>query len=146
MKLGGLWGRRSAVASVPPDAPGDTKPDVEAPTWLPDPEQVAALDMRRRELLTISNRLGRVDRFSRANAFGAAGTLFAGGALAGTFGLYAFLAQKPNPDLAARLIYFGSLGIAVLVAGLCFLGFVAARTERSDTVGAIKEDQDELLK
>lgn len=97
-------------------------------------------------MLTISNRLGRVDRFSQAHAFGAAGTLFAGGALAGIFGMYAFLAQKPNPDLAARLIYFGSLGIAVLVAGLCFLGFVVARKERSDTVGAIKEDLDELLK
>jgi hypothetical protein len=102
--------------------------------------------MRRRELLTISRRLGRVDRFSRANIFGAVGTLFAGAALAGAFGLFPFLSQKENPDLSARLIYFGSLGAAVLIALLCGIGFLVARKERSDTVAAIKEDLDELLK
>jgi hypothetical protein len=96
-------------------------------------------------MLTISKRLGRVDRFSRANAFGAAGTLFAGGAFAGAFGLEPFLSQKPKPGTESQLIYFGALGVAVLIAGLCLLAFVVARKERSDTVAAIKEDLDGLL-
>jgi hypothetical protein len=147
-----LLGRPSAPTVSPPEVASNdmaTEPAIAPgtePAWRADPAQVAEVrDMRRRELMTISRRLGRLDRRPRGQLYDWAGTLLLGGAVGGGFGLIPFLEQKPNPDTVDRLIYFGLLGVAVLVAYVCFRAARDARAERADTVVAIKEDLDELM-
>lgn len=101
--------------------------------------------MRRRELLGISRRLGRVDKRPRGRVYELAATLVAGGMIGGAFGLIPFLDQTPNPGTVDRLIYFGLLGVAALIAYVCLRASKDAGAERSETVVAIKEDLDQLL-
>lgn len=116
------------------------------PTWHPDPAQVAVMvKMRRRELLNISRRLGRLDNRPRSRFYEAAATLFAGAVLGGGFGLIPFLDQKPNPGTVDRLIYFGLMVLAGVVAYLCWRASRDTDAERSDTVDAIKDDLDQLM-
>lgn len=101
--------------------------------------------MRRRELLGISKRLGRVDNKPRGRGWEIAATLLIGGVLGGAFGLLPFLDQTPNPGTVDRLIYFGLLGFGVLLARLCWRAAKDTDGERADTVAAIKEDLDQLM-
>jgi hypothetical protein len=118
----------------------------EEPTWHPDPAQIATMvKMRRRELLSISRRLDRVKNKPRGRAYEIAATLLVGGVIGGAFGLLPFLAQRPNPDTVDRFIYFGLLGVGLLLARVCWRAASDMSEERTDTVAAIKEDLDHLL-
>ncbi len=113
--------------------------------WRPRPEHGATVAMRRRELLTISRRLGRVDERPRGRLWEVAATLLAGSVTAGAIGLIPFLGQQANPDTVERLIYFGLLGVGVGAAYLCFRASRHIKEANSDTVLAIKADVDLLL-
>jgi hypothetical protein len=123
-----------------------TREGGEESIWRPDPAQVAVMaEMRRRELLGISKRLGRVDKKPRGRLYEVIAILFAGGLLGGAFGLLPFLAQKPSPSVVDKLIYFGLLGFAAAIAFVCWRASKDTDAERTDTVVAIKEDLDQLL-
>jgi hypothetical protein len=111
----------------------------------PDSSDIAEIfGMRWRELDTISKRLQRMTKFRWDKLFTAAFVLLAGGAGGAGFGLIPFLSQDP-PD-RDKWEYIALIGIAGFVAVLCGVASLCIRGERDDSVSAIKEDLDTLLK
>lgn len=136
---------RELTAGAPPPGEGTVPPGTE-PTWRPDPAQVAEIaKMRRRELVAISKRLGRLDNRPRGRRWEVVATLLAGGVIAGGVGLLPFLEQAKNPSTVDRLIYFGTLGLMAIGAYVCWRASRDMGDERTDTVRAIKDDLDQLL-
>src|SRR4051794_36103338 len=82
----------------------------------PDPVSVATMsDLRHREVLTISTRLGRMASPSKVNRYGWAGSILIGAVLGGGFGLIPFFSQTPRPSQLAQVIYLGLLAFALIL-------------------------------
>lgn len=96
-----------------------------------------------RWLRELSVRLGRLDRPPRSRAWREAAILLAGSALAGGFGLLAFLASDPSST--ALTLYVAALGACVLTSILCGLSAKSTSEERADSVGDIRRALDDLL-
>lgn len=112
----------------------------------PSPEAVAELSkLRRRDLLSISKRLGRLKSRSWGRWFAAVGLALFGAVIGGGFGLIPFLGADPGPSDTGKIAYFALMLIALILAVVCGLATLATEDERADSIAAIKEDLDDLL-
>jgi len=78
--------------------------------------------------------------------FRGAAILLLGGVLGGAFGLIPFLSTDPSPSRASKVVYFGLLGVGVLLSAICGAAGLAIKSERDESVSSIKEAVDDLLK
>jgi hypothetical protein len=115
------------------------------PKMVPDPEAVATAEMTHADLTEVSTRLGRVTKISWAAVFASFGVLVLGAAFGGIYGLIAFLDSTPNPSVQERALYFGALGVGLLIGGGSIVGSFFMRKERSESVRDIKADLDKKL-
>jgi hypothetical protein len=116
------------------------------PTQLhPDSRDIAEVfGMRWRELDSISKRLERMAKFRWDKVFTGLFVLLLGGSAGAAFGLIPFLATKPSAHSKHEYLFL--IGIAIIVAALCGIASLCIKGERDDSVAAIKEDLDTLLK
>jgi hypothetical protein len=117
----------------------------ERPKMAPVPEAVATAEMTHSDLKEVSARLGRVTKLSWASVFASLGVLALGAALGGVYGLISVLDASPHPDAQERVIYFGALGVGLIVGLGSVAGAFFMRKERAETVDGIKTDLDKKL-
>ncbi|HEY7830254.1 MAG TPA: hypothetical protein VIC06_06785 [Solirubrobacteraceae bacterium] len=128
------------------DGPRPTFLDGRPPQLPASPRSIAELqNVRHRDLMTFSTRLGRLGQRQRDRLFANLSMLFAGGAVGGFFGFYAFTSTKPSPSGHAEALYIALLGAALALALCCGCASRCIREEREESVRAIKEDIDTLL-
>jgi hypothetical protein len=102
--------------------------------------------LRHKDLKDLSKRLGRCGKWHWANVLLALALLILGADAGGWVAMWPYVSTNPAPSHENQLIYvviMVGLGLVGLVA-LC--GALAARSERSESVGNIKEDLDDMLK
>ena len=132
----------SDVATPDISAGPDTR--LTTPVLQPRPEAIQELaGMRHRELLVLSDRLGRMSNKKWDRVFTGLALLFAGGVLGGGFGLIPFLAAE-HTKVQSRA-YVAAIVVAVAIAILCALASLAVKSEREDSCEAIKADLDKIL-
>jgi hypothetical protein len=102
--------------------------------------------LRGEELMEVSRRLGRMSKRRWDRWFTGAGVLLAGGLIGGAFGLIPFLTANPGPTAKAKIIYLGALAASFVLAVVCGLASLGIKGQREDSVTAIKEDFDRMLR
>lgn len=110
------------------------------------PEEVVELaQLRRREVVALSDRLARVASEGRAKPWSAAGSILVsvgGGALIAAVPL---LSSTERWDSWVVPTYAVAVVILFVLSALCWLAARTVRLERADSVAAIKIDLDRLL-
>jgi hypothetical protein len=96
--------------------------------------------------MTISKRLGRLGKRRLDRWFAGACVLLIGGVIGGVFGYIAFVNTTPPPASHAKTEYVVVLVVAFVIGVVCGLAALAIREERDESIKAIKEDLDSLLK
>ena len=96
--------------------------------------------------MTISTRLGRLSKRHWDRWFAGACALTIGAAVSGVFGYLAFTGSRVQPSAHAKTLYLALLIAGFVVGALCGAASLAIKSEREDSVAAIKEDLDSLLK
>jgi hypothetical protein len=96
--------------------------------------------LRRSELESISDRLGRMSRIQWDRFWYAAAGVFLGAGLGGGFALLAV--ESPTTSQLHR-VWFG-ITAAVFIALVCFLAGLSTKSQRDDSIAAIKMDLDKI--
>jgi hypothetical protein len=115
------------------------------PKMEPTPELIATAEMTHSDLMEVSTRLGRVTKISWAAVWATVGVLALGGVIGGIYGLIGFLDQMANPDPDERVIYFGALGLGLIIGVGCIAAACFIRGARAESVKDIKTDFDKKL-
>jgi hypothetical protein len=95
--------------------------------------------LRRREMASISERLGRLPRMPWSRVWGGLAAILFGAAIGGAVSA---LQLSPHTD---KGIYWGIVGGTFLFGLIAVMAALATNDERSDSVSAIKADLDRLL-
>lgn len=112
----------------------------------PKPEDVAELGrIRRRELQSLTDRLGRVEARPRSRVWNGAGAVLVSTSLGALLAGIPLLSSTADWDDWVIPVYAAAIGVALLVGGLCFRAARSMRDERADSVADIKTDLDRLL-
>lgn len=96
-------------------------------------------------MVSISDRLGRCQRFPWAAMWVTVATLGAGAVIGGGLGLIPFLSTNPQPSFHWRVVYFVALSVVTLVTVLSMLAALTTHKERADSIRDIKTDYDKHI-
>jgi CHASE2 domain-containing sensor protein len=88
---------------------------------------------------SITERLGRFPRFPLAPVWGAGAAILFGAAVGGA------IAGTQLSSESDKGLYWGVVGVVVLLGVVCALAALATHSERTDSVQAIKVDLEKLL-
>lgn len=106
----------------------------------PDPDDIAEYaKLRRREMESISERLGRLPKIPWSQIWGGIAAIAIGGAVGA-----ALAALQMNPA-TNKGIYWGIVGGTIALGFLAGFAAYTTHDERADSVRAIKDDLDRLL-
>jgi len=130
------------IVPGPTGPTGGIAPQDSTPIIKPSPHFLAELSkLRRRDLVSISKRLGRISKFPWRQLWAGASLLLFGGAVGGILGLMAL--QTPT---GTQKLKFGlAIGISLGAAILCGAAWFSTKAQRDDSVKAIKAELDEIL-
>jgi hypothetical protein len=121
----------TAIGPVPPPA---------VPVVHPDPNEIAELgQLRRREMVTISNCLGRFPKIPWGSIWAGLAAILIGAAAGGAV---AALQMAPHTD---KSVYWAIVGAVLVVGLLTALAAYTTNAGRSESTAAIKADLDTLL-
>ncbi len=103
-------------------------------------------DLRHDEVLTISTRLGRCCNrgVDSERAWGALSLILFGAFAGGVYG--AFPLWAANPSHQTKVYYVMAAGGALVLGVVSLVARLSVHKQRNDTVEAIKEDLDTILK
>ncbi len=102
-------------------------------------------NVRHSEMLSISQRLGRIPTRSKASSFATAANTFASAGLGALLAGILLMQSKERVAAWVAILYWAAVGVTFILSAVCALAARSIDQQRTESISAIKEDFDAFL-